>query len=886
MAMSENDCEVEFLQLFAGCNRSPNAADFDVVSHDDTQGVLAYGSHNSVVLRDGETFKLVAQLAAHTQRVNCVKWVPHCATSFGLLLSGSTDNTAIVWSPDQSQSQSQSSWSVANKLSGHTAAITTVDSIWEDSSCLSLLVFTGSSDNSVKIWRVTVGQDAQELLQTISYGAGLPLSIAATTLVDSTPLLAVGTDDTKIRLYALQLHHTSSQPSFVEMSVIPGHQDWVRSLSFAYVNTATDTKELMLASSSQDMYVRVWKIRHDTRDAAPTTDTDADRTTSKDAPTSSSPPSSTPPSTPSASAALSFMENVQRGFERSFVVHDVANPTKENSKYTVTLEALLMGHDNWVYSVNWHPQINGFQPPILLSASMDRTLIVWTPDVESGIWIDAARVGESGGTHIQGFFGALFHPAGSSIVAHGFHGSIHRWNTAANYQDKTAQTQGNQIKFDSNALVSAAWQPTVGITGHFGSVRDMAWDPSSSYLMSASDDQTVRTYACCDGSGASDPQWHEVGRPQIHGYDMRCIALVSPLKYCSGADEKITRVFEAPEAFCDAIVTLTTTRREVLSSGGQKQALGASIPSLGLSNKAVFEEDLENTKPIDDKTSTGGYHDSDGVVFPFVRTTLTEPPLEEVLIQNTLWPETHKLYGHGFELISLATTHAGDVLFSACKASVSEHASIRVWDLATNREINALEGHKLTVTRIRCSPNDEWVASASRDRQLCIYRRLDDDAKGYGNHQTISKAHDRIIWDLDFSQDGKFLASGARDKMVKFWGLDESGQWGQVAELGKLHESVTSLAWAPPWVCPQGGYGLVVGFDDGRIEIYASADSTLSFKRVANLSPSLHHSATVRRLGWRGRHGEDDTKSIAQLASCGADCSVRIFSVGMIETEA
>ena len=56
------------------------------------------------------------------------------------------------------------------------------------------------------------------------------------------------------------------------------------------------------------------------------------------------------------------------------------------------------------------------------------------------------------------------------------------------------------------------------------------------------------------------------------------------------------------------------------------------------------------------------------------------PPMEDHLLQNTLWPELQKLYGHGYELLALASDHAGKVVISSCKATAAEHAVLRVWD--------------------------------------------------------------------------------------------------------------------------------------------------------------------------------------------------------------
>lgn len=43
------------------------------------------------------------------------------------------------------------------------------------------------------------------------------------------------------------------------------------------------------------------------------------------------------------------------------------------------------------------------------------------------------------------------------------------------------------------------------------------------------------------------------------------------------------------------------------------------------------------------------------------------PPTEEMLIQNTLWPEVQKLYGHPYEVFTVAANNSGTLIASACK---------------------------------------------------------------------------------------------------------------------------------------------------------------------------------------------------------------------------
>jgi elongator complex protein 2 len=75
------------------------------------------------------------------------------------------------------------------------------------------------------------------------------------------------------------------------------------------------------------------------------------------------------------------------------------------------------------------------------------------------------------------------------------------------------------------------------------------------------------------------------------------------------------------------------------------------LPALGLSNKATNEP---NENGSEEKTRN-------------------EPPLETQLLQETLWPEKDKLYGHGFELVSIAASHDGEYIASSCK--VRKHKS-------------------------------------------------------------------------------------------------------------------------------------------------------------------------------------------------------------------
>jgi hypothetical protein len=63
-------------------------------------------------------------------------------------------------------------------------------------------------------------------------------------------------------------------------------------------------------------------------------------------------------------------------------------------------------------------------------------------------------------------------------------------------------------------------------------------------------------------------------------------------------------------------------------------------------------------------------------------------------MQNTLWPETHKLYGHGYEVFALDASPDGCLLASACRATMPEHAATLIWYTPTRP--HAPSPHPLT----------------------------------------------------------------------------------------------------------------------------------------------------------------------------------------------
>ncbi|CAJ0578154.1 unnamed protein product, partial [Mesorhabditis spiculigera] len=449
------------------------------------------------------------------------------------------------------------------------------------------------------------------------------------------------------------------------------------------------------------------------------------------------------------------------------------------------VDAVLCGHEDWVHSVSW--DLSGKR---LVSASSDKTVIVWTEDELSGVWTDMVRLGLVGG-QAAGFYGAHFVEGGMAIVASSYYGALHAWRA-----DKE-----DEYRWDAFAIPGG---------GHPSPVRDIAWEPSAgSYLISVGTDKTTRIHA-----PLKDGVWTEVARPQMHGHDMQCVASLGPTRFVSGAEEKIFRAFNAPETFANSLEAVCGVEKKQLFAGLSLSGFGASVPALGLSNKAVDEGEA----PAEDERAGDAHWEE--AAFAANPASLTAAPTEDVLMQNTLWPEIHKLYGHGYEVYAVAASPSGKLLATACKASHAEHAAILIWSTEDwSQRGQATNGHQLTVAQLEWSPCGTRLLSVSRDRTAVIYGEADGNVDGYkwSAIWRSTKEHSRIIWSCCWAADSTYFATAGRDQKVIVWRFDGNTPRPLIAM--KLEQAVTAISISPEREL--GKSHIVAGLQNGCLQVFS-----------------------------------------------------------------
>lgn len=837
--VTANEVEVNRVFIGAGCNRIVNNVSWGACD------LVSFGAQNAVAIFCPKTAQILTTLPGHKASVNCTHWLPSNKFAFKAkhlerhyLLSGDADGVIILWE----LSLVDKKWRHVLQLpQSHKKGVTCITGIMVSQS--EAIFASTSSDGAVHIWEVVFpsipGGDCKlSCLESLFVGSKAMVALSLAELPGNTDhlVLAMGGLDNKVHLYCGQ-----KTGKFVRACELKGHTDWIRSLDFSLpVCTSGEAISILLVSSSQDKVIRIWKM-----------------------------------------ALRGSSANTQSTYRKEVIslASYIEGPVlvAGSSSYQVSVESLLIGHEDWVYSVQWKPPptapsdgVSCQQPSSILSASMDKTMMIWQPEKTTGIWMNVVTVGELSHSAL-GFYGGLWSPDGHSILAHGYGGAFHLWRNVG-------------VDIDN-------WQPQKVPSGHFAAVMDISWSRSGDYLLSVSHDQTTRVFAPWKSVASlmGENSWHEVARPQVHGHDINCVIIIQGKgnhRFVSGADEKVARVFEAPLSFLKTLNHATSQESSFPEDlQVDVQILGANMSALGLSQKPIY---VNATRETVDRNGNDGLETLESVP-DAVPAVFTEPPIEDQLAWHTLWPESHKLYGHGNELFSLCCDHQGKLLASSCKAQSTTVAEIWLWEVGSWKAMGRLQSHSLTVTQIRFSHDDNLLLSVSRDRQFSVFA-IRSTGTGEIDYQLIARqeAHKRIIWSCSWNPFGHEFATGSRDKTVKIWAVENESSVKQILTLPPFNSSVTALSWVGLDHRKNHGF-LAAGMESGVIELWSisvnrtddgstTAPSTAFL--VIRLDPFMCHVSAVNHMAWKTHEKPENSRTL-QLASCGADNTVRVFQVNV-----
>ncbi|MGD8383029.1 MAG: caspase family protein [Syntrophobacterales bacterium] len=116
--------------------------------------------------------------------------------------------------------------------------------------------------------------------------------------------------------------------------------------------------------------------------------------------------------------------------------------------------------------------------------------------------------------------------------------------------------------------------------------------------------------------------------------------------------------------------------------------------------------------------------------------------------------------GHSAPVTSVEFSPCGRYVLSG-----SKDKTVKLWDIATGREIRTFKGHSDVVSSARFTPDGRYIVSSSWDRSI----RLWDIATGL--EVRVSEEHGYKVHAMVISRNGKYALSGSEDRSLILWNL-------------------------------------------------------------------------------------------------------------------
>jgi elongator complex protein 2 len=358
-------------------------------------------------------------------------------------------------------------------------------------------------------------------VQTLDLGGRLPLDMALHKLPDSdgmspfvpdnsrnnltcpssVHILALATTERKIHIYTTSSTNAQKSDLFQRSLALEGHEDWIRSLDFAVFPKLSDAEhdspaattdvegdDLMLASGSQDGYIRLWKVTELSQASASAISVDASERKTEENDQLDDDMLDEFERQMTGETGGTARGGKQLSTKAHVITLDSSSDTGSSAaprQYGINLEALLIGHEGWVTNVHWSPSLSStslnISTPRLLSTAADNSMIIWAPELRTAVWLAQHRFGEMNAKGL-GLFGALWTVDGESASADGNTASLsviaNAWN--GGFQRWSAEVERNSAEQQE----AEKWESEVAPTGHGLAVKDLAWDPAHEYLVS------------------------------------------------------------------------------------------------------------------------------------------------------------------------------------------------------------------------------------------------------------------------------------------------------------------------------------------------------------------------------------------------------------------
>ncbi|WP_304054506.1 WD40 repeat domain-containing protein [Nitrosomonas communis] len=314
--------------------------------------------------------------------------------------------------------------------------------------------------------------------------------------------------------------------------------------------------------------------------------------------------------------------------------------------------------------------------------------------------------------------------------------------------------------------------------GHNGIITSVAFSPDGTRIVSASEDKTLRLWDSRTGQ--------LVGQP-LRGHEGAVISTTFSLDgklIASVSRDATLRLWDASNI---QFIDVPLQGHEDMVASVVFSPDGSRILSAG-DDKTLRLWDAHTGESIGEPMR-GHEGTLNGAVFSPDGSRIVSGASDKTL---RLWdaangqPIGNPWYGHEDGVETVAFSPDGTLIASGGKDN-----AVRLWDAHTGQQIGApMRGHEKMVRSVAFSPDSAFIVSGSYDQTLQRWNAKTGQAVG-----APMRGHERDVVSVAYSPDGQYIASGSKDKTVRLWNAHTGQSLGE--PLVGHEERVNSVAFSP-----------------------------------------------------------------------------------------
>lgn len=315
--------------------------------------------------------------------------------------------------------------------------------------------------------------------------------------------------------------------------------------------------------------------------------------------------------------------------------------------------------------------------------------------------------------------------------------------------------------------------------GHSAPITSVAFSPDDEYVVSASEDTTIRLWERKTG--------REIRSFLGHQYSIYSIVFSPDGRYlisshCAGRGSHLPtgnniKIWEIK------------TGKQIFYISGQKGVYSVDISSDGkyiLSGSYCVMNLWDSNTGKELMSFLGHNH---------IVTSVSFSP-NGLYALSASYDKTIKLWNihTGKEIRSFSTIGNKSPIWSASfspdgkyvVAGISDKV-IKLWAIHSEKEIKTFSGYTGIVYAIKFSPDGRYVAAGCSDNTVKVWEVS-------SGKQTFSLQHDGSVLAVAFSKDGRYLLSGSEDKTMKLWDFSTAKE---ICTYKGYSRGVSSNAFSP-----------------------------------------------------------------------------------------